>query len=152
MCRAIATHNFKWLKVYVICEIEIPICISVSRLKVYFTVNSSLSEVIQVLIKTQNFELSLHQCSKGWKRLWSPLAHKALIFVIITIITASHLHRLLHLMHRLLRPEPSDNLDLSDLEHDEMTSQWPLASILSEDITPVPIRPQLRRDVDPMLD
>ena len=34
-----------------ICEIEVPIYISVSKLKAYFTVNSSLSGVIQVLKK-----------------------------------------------------------------------------------------------------
>ena len=38
---------------HVICEseIQVPIYISVSRLEAYFTVNSSLSGVIQVLIK-----------------------------------------------------------------------------------------------------
>ena len=42
------THNFKWPKISVICEV--PIYISVSRLNAYFTANSPLSGVIQVLI------------------------------------------------------------------------------------------------------
>ena len=37
----------KWLKMYVICEIQVPIYLCVLRLNAYYTVNSSLSGVIQ---------------------------------------------------------------------------------------------------------
>ena len=40
------SDNFKWLKMYVFCEIYVPIYISVSRLKAYFTVKISLSGAI----------------------------------------------------------------------------------------------------------
>ena len=43
--------QLKWLKIYVICEIEVPRYICVPRLKAYFTFNNWLSVVIKVLIK-----------------------------------------------------------------------------------------------------
>ena len=42
LCLATPTHNFKWLKMYVICEIKFPTYINVSRLKAQFTINSWL--------------------------------------------------------------------------------------------------------------
>ena len=42
LCLATAIHNFKWLKIYVICEIYAPTYISVSRLKAYFAFNNWL--------------------------------------------------------------------------------------------------------------
>ena len=37
----IAIHNFKWLNMYVSCEIEFPTYISVWRLKAYFTLTGA---------------------------------------------------------------------------------------------------------------
>ena len=42
LCLATATHNFKWLKIYVICAIYVPTYLSVAKLKAYFIFNNWL--------------------------------------------------------------------------------------------------------------